>query len=401
MIRSIAGAFGALLTLMPLAVQAKPFTDAAGRTVELPDHIGKVLAAGPPASVLVYAIAPEKLAGWVREPKEDEKPYLMEAVRGLPTYGRLTGKGGTANIEAVLAAKPDVIIDVGTVDATYASLADKVQSQTGIPYVLIDGSFGKSAETLRSLGAMLGAEERAGKLADYADETLKELGETIAAVPADERPRVYYGRGPDGLETGLAGSINLEILEAAGAVNVAAVAGKSSLTQVSPEQLLAWNPEMIIAASPKFASAVATDPAWSRVQAVEKGQVFIAPSMPFGWFDSPPGINRLIGVRWLEALLYGGFYEGDLKEPRRGNSTNSSTKWILMTRSSRGLSKVPCRKRNDKADRSEARVGRCTVAGCDRRPPVAFRPVDDCRQIRRGPVRSDRSNLGNGRRYPQ
>lgn len=188
MIRSIAGAFGALLTLMPLAVQAKPFTDAAGRTVELPDHIGKVLAAGPPASVLVYAIAPEKLAGWVREPKEDEKPYLMEAVRGLPTYGRLTGKGGTANIEAVLAAKPDVIIDVGTVDATYASLADKVQSQTGIPYVLIDGSFGKSAETLRSLGAMLGAEERAGKLADYADETLKELGETIAAVPADERP---------------------------------------------------------------------------------------------------------------------------------------------------------------------------------------------------------------------
>ncbi|KQU81735.1 ABC transporter substrate-binding protein [Ensifer sp. Root31] len=317
MIRSIAGAFGALLTLMPLAVQAKPFTDAAGRTVELPDHIGKVLAAGPPASVLVYAIAPEKLAGWVREPKEDEKPYLMEAVRGLPTYGRLTGKGGTANIEAVLAAKPDVIIDVGTVDATYASLADKVQSQTGIPYVLIDGSFGKSAETLRSLGAMLGAEERAGKLADYADETLKELGETIAAVPADERPRVYYGRGPDGLETGLAGSIDLEILEAAGAVNVAAVAGKSSLTQVSPEQLLAWNPEMIIAASPKFASAVATDPAWSRVQAVEKGQVFIAPSMPFGWFDSPPGINRLIGVRWLEALLYGGFYEGDLKAETR------------------------------------------------------------------------------------
>ncbi|WP_457581160.1 iron ABC transporter substrate-binding protein [Ensifer canadensis] len=317
MIRSIAGAFGALLALMPLAAQAKPFTDAAGRTVELPDRIGKVLAAGPPASVLIYAIAPEKLAGWVREPKEDEKPFLIEAVRGLPTYGRLTGKGGSANIEAVLAAKPDVIIDVGTVDATYASLADKVQSQTGIPYVLIDGSFGKSAETLRSLGAMLGAEERAGKLADYADETLKELAATVAAVPADKRPRVYYGRGPDGLETGLAGSINLEILEAAGAVNVAAAAGKGSLTQVSPEQVLAWNPEMIIAASPKFASAVAADPVWSKVQAVEKGQVFTAPSLPFGWFDSPPGINRLIGIRWLEALLYGDISKGDLKAETR------------------------------------------------------------------------------------
>lgn len=315
--RYLAGAIGALLALIPFGVEAKPFTDAAGRTVELPDHIGKVLAAGPPASVLIYAIAPEKLAGWVREPKADEKPYLIEAVRGLPTYGRLTGKGGTANIEAVLAAKPDVIIDVGTVDATYASLADKVQSQTGIPYVLIDGSFGKSAETLRSLGVMLGAEERAGKLADYADETLKQLGDTLAAVPADKRPRVYYGRGPDGLETGLAGSINLEILEAAGAVNVAAAAGKGSLTQVSPEQVLAWNPEVIIAASPKFAGSVAADPVWSKVEAVAKGQVFNAPSLPFGWFDSPPGINRLIGIRWLEALLYGDHYKGDLKAETR------------------------------------------------------------------------------------
>src|SRR5262249_48375259 len=155
--------------ILPTITQARSITDAAGRKVEIPDRITRVLAAGPPAAVLTYVLAPDKLTGWVRAPDEAGKAYLMPSVRDLPTYGRLTGKGGTANMEAVLAAKPDIIIDVGTVDATYSSLADKVQSQTGIPYVLIDGSFAKSGDTLRVAGDMLGVGDRAKTLADYAD----------------------------------------------------------------------------------------------------------------------------------------------------------------------------------------------------------------------------------------
>lgn len=303
----------AALSLTAAETQARTITDAAGRKVEIPDTVKRVLAAGPPASVLVYVLAPDKLTGWVRQPGDAEKQFLMPSVRDLPTFGQLTGKGGTANTEAVLAAKPDVIIDVGTVNPIYASLADKVQAQTGIPYVLIDGSFARSAETLREAGDILGVPDRAGKLADYASAKISDLNTKLASIPESDRPRVYYGRGPEGLETGLSGSINLEILGAVGATNVAAAAGKGGLTQVSLEQILSWKPDTILAASGKFAASVKSDPLWKDLDAVKNNRVFVTPNLPFGWFDSPPGINRLIGISWLEHLFYPKQFTGDLK----------------------------------------------------------------------------------------
>jgi ABC-type Fe3+-hydroxamate transport system substrate-binding protein len=84
-------------------------------------------------------------------------PFLLPAVRALPELGRLTGRGDTLNLERLLAGRPDVIIDFGSVSATYRSLADRVQAQTGIPYVLIDGRFarpgadvGQSHQAVRS-----------------------------------------------------------------------------------------------------------------------------------------------------------------------------------------------------------------------------------------------------------
>lgn len=303
----------AALSLTAAETQARIITDAAGRKVEIPDTVKRVLAAGPPASVLVYVLAPDKLTGWVRQPGDAEKQFLMPSVRDLPTFGQLTGKGGTANMEAVLAAKPDIIIDVGTVNPTYASLADKVQAQTGIPYVLIDGSFARSAETLREAGDILGAGERAEKLATYAEAKISDLNAKLASIPESDRPRVYYGRGPEGLETGLSGSINLEILGAVGATNVAAAAGKGGLTQVSLEQILSWKPDTILAASGKFAASVKSDTLWKDLDAVKNNRVFVTPNLPFGWFDSPPGINRLIGISWLEHLFYPKQFTGDLK----------------------------------------------------------------------------------------
>lgn len=302
-----------LLVLLGTTVcQAATITDAAGRKVVVPDRIERVMAAGPPASILLYVLAPQKMVGWVREPGQAEKEFLLASVRDLPTYGQLTGKAGTANIEAVLAAKPDVIIDVGTVSPTYASLADKVQEQTGIPYVLIDGSFARTPKTLRETGAMLGVPDRAEELAAYSEKSLADLQTGLSSINGPERPRVYYGRGPEGLETGLSGSINTEIISAAGAENVAAAAGKGGLTQVSAEQVLSWKPDIVIAASPKFASSLAGDPIWSQLDAVKDGRIHIAPSVPFGWIDSPPGVNRMIGIKWLEHILYPDTFKIDL-----------------------------------------------------------------------------------------
>jgi len=302
---------------LALPALGRPITDAAGRHVEVPDRVMRVLAAGPPASVLLYVLAPDRMAGWIRAPSAEERPFLAPETRDLPVTGRLTGRGGTANVEAVLALKPDLIVDVGSLGPTYASLADRVQAQTGIPYVLLAGSLAATAETCRRLGELIGAEDRGRALAAYAEATRAEIAAGIAALPEAERPRVYYARGPKGLETALAGSINAELLDVLGARNVAAASGQQGLAAVSVEQVLAWNPDVVVTQDPAFRANVASDPLWSGVKAVREGRVHQAPSLPFGWFDAPPGINRLIGLRWLADVLYPARFPRSLAEATR------------------------------------------------------------------------------------
>ncbi|WP_292508398.1 iron ABC transporter substrate-binding protein [Methylobacterium sp.] len=303
--------------LAGLTAAARPFVDGAGRTVVIPERVTRVLAAGPPASVLLYTLAPGRMVGWVRAPRPEEKPFLAPETHGLPGYGRLTGRGNTANVEAVLALKPDLIVDVGSTAPTFVSLADRVQEQTGIPYILLDGAFAKIPETYRKLGELIGEPGRAAELAAYAETTMAEIAKAVATVPEVDRPRVYYGRGPRGLETGLAGSLNTEILEIAGARNVAASGAAGGLAAVSPEQVLGWNPDVIITLDPSFRRAMAADPLWSGIKAVREGRVYQTPTLPFGWFDSPPGVNRLIGLRWLAGLFYPSLFKQPLGETTR------------------------------------------------------------------------------------
>src|SRR5690606_17578063 len=122
--------------------------------------------------------------------------------------------------------------------------------------------------------------------------------------------RVYYARGPDGLETGLSGSINMEAIEFAGADNVGARAGHGGLTQVSMEQILDWDPQVVLTQDADFARRVRTDALWRGVSAVRNARVHVAPILPFGWLDGPPGVNRLIGLPWLLPRLYPHRYPG-------------------------------------------------------------------------------------------
>lgn len=286
------------------ASHATEIVDAAGRRVSVPERIERVFAAGPPAAILLYTLAPERLVGWNRRPPPSARAFLAAPYAQLPEVGRLTGRGGSTNLEVLLQARPDLVLDYGTTSPTFVSLAERVQAQTGLPYVLLDGSFDRIPETYRRLGRILGVEARAERLAQYAENVLARAAALRAA--AGKPPRVYYARGREGLETGAAGSINVELLERVGAVNVAAAAaGKRNLVRVSPEQVLAWDPDTIITLEPDFYRDVFSDPLWRQLRAVRNGRVYLAPHDPFGWFDRPPSVNRLIGVPWLAEVLDG------------------------------------------------------------------------------------------------
>lgn len=293
-------------------------TDSAGRQVAVPDRIERVFAAGPPASVMLYALAPETMVGWVRAPTPAEKEFIAEPYRELPETGRLTGRGDTANLEVVLRSKPDLILDVGTVSDTYVSLADRVQAQTGIPYLLVDGRFANTAGSLRLVGEVLGRAEAAAKLATYAERTFADLDAVLAAVPEAARPRVYLARSADGLETGLVGSINTEIIERAGGRNVVTGGGdRQGLARVGIEQVIAANPDTIITWDKSFFDNVGRDPLWQQIDAVRRGRVHLSPLLPFGWIDRPPALNRLIGLTWLASLFYPDRTNTDLRAATR------------------------------------------------------------------------------------
>ena len=201
--------------------------DAAGRAVPIPAKVSRVFPAGPPAAILLYTLAPELLIGWPRANRPEECVYMLPEICTRPEVGRITGRGNTANLETVLALKPDLILDVGSTSATFVSLADRVQEQTGIPYALLDGRFAAIAKTYRSLGELIGRSEDAEKLARYAEDTLKTILGRIEPIAASERPKVYYARGPRGLSTGLGGSINVETIEMLGRNVAGETSGRS------------------------------------------------------------------------------------------------------------------------------------------------------------------------------
>jgi len=301
--------------LAPRAANAATVTDDSGRALAAPASVKRVFPAGPPAAIMLYTLAPDLLLGWPRANRPEECAFMLPDICARPEVGRLTGRGNTANLESVIALKPDLIVDVGSTSDTYKSLAERVQQQTGIPYALLDGRFLSLSTTYEKLGRLTDREGAGADFADYCNMTLGVITNRIAFVAKEQRPRVYYARGPRGLTTGLGGSINVETIELM-ARNVAGDT-QGGLANVSIEQVLLWNPDVIVTIDQDFAANVRSDPAWAAVAAVKNHRVHLSPKMPFGWVDFPPSANRLIGLWWLGKILYPELFKEDLRELTR------------------------------------------------------------------------------------
>ena len=279
-----------VLLLWSTAVLAGEVTDATGRTVQVPDHVARVLPAGPPAAVLLAAIAPDLMLGWPSPLSDGARALLASDATKLPQIPRMTGRDDVT--AKLLALHPDLILDYGTISPRYADLARTTQQRTGVPTILLDGSLAEIPHVFRLLGGVLHRESRAETLASFAEALL------ALPMPHTDHPRLVYARGTDGLTVAAPGTDVTEVFTRLG-WQVLAPDGNGTFRPSSIETIRALDPDLLIFSDPAMRDTILHDDAWRAVRAVREGHALVAPSQPFGWLEEPPSINRLLGLAWL------------------------------------------------------------------------------------------------------
>lgn len=300
--------------------ETREITDMAGRKVTVPtaENIESVFSAGSVAAIFLYMVAPDKLLGWNYELNDVEKSIILDKYQDLPNFGM----GDAVNYEAVIAANPTIAINSGKINDAMVSDCDALSESLGIPVVAVDNELNNSAEAFRFMGELLGVEDHAEELAQYAEQVFTDIN-ALSDIPEEKKVSVYFGNGEDSLETAPRGSQHAQIFDVINAVNVADLElGDGSRVQISAEQLLAWDPDVIVVngepKADKSGSSAAEDilsnPDYASLKAVQDQKVYGTPNAPFSWVDRPPGPNRLIGMRWFSALIYPEYIKCDINE---------------------------------------------------------------------------------------
>ncbi len=301
----------------------REFTDSWGRTKTIPtaDKLGRVYFTSALAQIFVFTLAPQLLGGTGIQFTPEELKYLPAGTENLVYMGSLSA-GGEIDREMLLKQDIQLVIDCSgtTLTASDVSTAQKLEDQTGIPALCIDGSFDKIGDAYRMLGEILGAEERASEIASYLERVYGDITAAVADIPENEKVKLYYAEGPLGLQTEPDRGLHALTFDVAGANNVAAVEETQGIgmTNVSLETVLAWDPDVIIAWDDVIRGGadeiIRTDAKWSHISAVKNGRVYTMPNAPFAWCDRPPGVNRFLGIQWIANMLYPDRYDVDMVE---------------------------------------------------------------------------------------
>lgn len=294
---------------------ARQITDMAGRRVAVPDTINRVYGTSPPATYMVYAVDAGLVAGLNTPVRPTDKAYIDPRLHRLPVIGGWFGQGRMANLEFLLKLHPDVIVAWIRGSSPAQEKMEKALKPLQIPVVyVVQDSLSDSPAAFRFLGDLFDRPSRAEALARNAEQTLDEIARVRAAIPAPERVSVYYAEGADGLSTECHTSVHAQLIPLSGGLNVHRCTDRSTygMQKISMEQVLQYDPQVIVAHEPMFFATAARDPRWKNIRAVHSGRVYRIPRTPFNWFDRPPSFMRLLGAKWMLHRLYPRHYAVDL-----------------------------------------------------------------------------------------
>lgn len=297
--------------------------DDMGREVVIPtpEKLERVYFTSALAQIFVFTLNPDVLAGTGIQFTKRELELLPEGYADLTYMGSLSG-GGEIDREALVAQDVQLVFSVSGSPLTEANYdeAEKLQEMTGIPVLLVDGSFSAISPAYRFMGSVMGVEERGEQLAATCEQIYADVTAAVADIPYEEKVGLYYAEGPEGLQTEPTASDHALAFDVAGARNVAEVAVTEGIgmSNVSLESVILWDPDVIIAWSAEIRGGadelIRSKSEWQVVRAVREGRVYTMPNTPFAWCDRPPGVNRYLGIQWLANMLYPDRYNIDMVE---------------------------------------------------------------------------------------
>ncbi len=303
-------------------LQTQLFTDSLGRKVSVPVGIDAVASSGSLAQMILISLAPELLVGMSSTPEAEVMAYLPDCLEGLPEFGQFYGSKANLNMESLVAASPQIIIDMGNVKDAMAEELDSLQERTGIPVVFLEASLEALPESYRMLGALLGRTTEAEALAKYIEEALAMCEENRAKISPQEQITVAFGTGPEGLACNAAGNMQADVIELVGAVNAVTVPeeelrNRNGGNEISMEQMYLFDPDVMLLSAEGAYDLAGTDPRWQSLRAVQEGNYYEIPALPYSWMANPPSVNRVLGLYWLGNLLYPELYDYDMTQKAR------------------------------------------------------------------------------------
>ncbi len=303
------------MLIAPLS-QARVITDMAGRQVSLPDQIEHIYGAQPYTHVLTYLLAPDMLVGHLSLFGEQQRRFLRAEARDLPLLGGMPGSGRQVNMETVLSARPDLVLVKGNAQSNVSRSVEKF-AKLGLPVVFVDlETIDDYPAGIEFFGRLIGREVLAEDLAGYARRVLETVDRMVAEIPHGQRVRVYYAESADGLATECDQSFHTDAIKRAGGeiVHHCLLKSHMGMEKVSLEQIIAYDPQVIVSNDPHFAAMAYADPRWSKIRAVAEGRILTVPRTPFNWIDRPPSVMRIVGIQWLAGHFYPQRYPLDLRQ---------------------------------------------------------------------------------------
>lgn len=273
----------------------------------------KIYASSPVVLYSLYAIDKSKIIGLNFPFNEIEIKYIDENIKNLPVIGGWFGKGNTPNTEMILKENPDVILLNETSKEQSQSKVKQSLGNTNIPFFYVKtNSLSDIINSFSYLGKLTSNERRAKQLEDYGNLVLKDAKKIKEQIK--KKPKVYYAQGNNGLETECHSSIRSELIDLAGGENVHKCQATSFGKQaINFEQVLAYNPEIILVYEKEFYKKIYQDKKWQFIDAVKNKKVYFLPKGPFSWFDRPPSFMKILGLKWLLTIFHNDIYKIDIR----------------------------------------------------------------------------------------